>query len=265
MKKRALFLRPSQIGLMGFWLWGVSLTAQAGATPAPELVYNPSVLAMIGGDVQSGSTMMSQMQSSYNKLKSTYDKLQDQYNEVVSMHDDLQGDLHGDYQYGALFNDLHQFQWTADTWEKELKSTSGSAGSVPSNYQPMVSSYSTTYPSVSTATFEEGATTASANMYTQGVDVNRTAMTESAYQFNDIDSRLKEIQNLSNKIDTASSTKEAMDLNSRITVEIAYIQTDMLRMQTVSNQQLAQVAAQNLSTQMQDSEFYASPNLPMEF
>lgn len=262
-KNRKLRGLSLMMPLLSLTLLSSPFTAKADTNPLPEVVINPSMLDLMGQGVDGASTMMDQMRKSYNEVESTYNKLQDQYTEVQNFHTDLQNDLHGNYQYGDLFNDLHQFQWTAETWEKELKSTSGT--SVSSSYQPLVSNYNATYPSVNTTTFEQGATQTSANMYTQGVAVNRTAMTESAYQFNDIDGRLKEIQDLSKKIDGASSTKEAMDLNSRITAEIAYIQTDMLRMQTVTNQQLAQVAAQNLSVQMQDSAFYASPDLPMEF
>ena len=96
------------------------------------------------------------------------------------------------------------------------------------------------------STYQKGSTTQAAQAYAQATTVNQTALTEASYQFSDLNNRLNEIQNLSKQIGSATTEKEALDLNSKLAVQQAYIQVEMLRMQTLVNQQFGQMQAEKL-------------------
>jgi len=51
-----------------------------------------------------------------------------------------------------------------------------------------------------------------------------------------------------------------VDLNSRLLAEVAYIQIQELKMQTLLNQQLAQQASNRIFDETQNAKFNALPN-----
>ena len=96
-------------------------------------------------------------------------------------------------------------------------------------------------------------------MYTQDVQVNRAAQVSATYAFNNLKTHLATIHALSEKIDQAKNTKAAMDLNSRLIAELAYIQTQELKMQIVMNQQMAEAQADNIAAKTASAKFNALP------
>lgn len=90
--------------------------------------------------------------------------------------------------------------------------------------------------------------------------VNRAAKVNATYAFGTIDSHLQTIYDLSQQIDVAPNSKAAMDLNSRLVAEVAFIQTQELKMQVLLNQQLAQANAETLASQEASAKFNTLPD-----
>ncbi|NNM58284.1 MAG: hypothetical protein HKM04_00500 [Legionellales bacterium] len=215
---------------------------------------------------------------SLTQLKSEVQELSDQYTQLTEMYTSLQnidtsgqnihGDLNGLFKIngqsvGELYNNISSesdsWKWTESTWDKELQSLSGGNND---RYKELKKQYEAYYPNVMTKdTYAKGSTPEAAQAYAQASAVNQTALTEATYQFSDLNNRLSEIQNLSKQIGSATTEKEALDLNSKLAVQQAYIQVEMLRMQTLVNQQVGQVQAEKLEGQAGASNYY-SDHLP---
>lgn len=97
-------------------------------------------------------------------------------------------------------------------------------------------------------------------MYAQDVQVNRAATVNATYAFDDIKTHLNTIHELSQQIDQAKNTKAATDLNSRLLTEMAYIQTQELKMQILLNQQLAQANADAIADKTASAKFNTLPD-----
>jgi type IV secretion system protein VirB5 len=80
--------------------------------------------------------------------------------------------------------------------------------------------------------------------------------------FNEINQRLKDIHTLSNNIDAPknANTKSAVDLNSRLVAELAYIGVMNLKLQTLISQQLVQTQANELADDSDMIRFNTLPN-----
>ena len=209
--------------------------------------------------------------ASFNEIVLQYKQLVDMYTSLESIDTSgahIHGDLNGLFKIngqsvGELYNNIgseaDSWKWTADTWDEELRSLSGGNNA---RYTQLKNQYQTYYPNVvSQSTYQKGSTTQAAQAYAQATTVNQTALTEASYQFSDLNNRLNEIQNLSKQIGSATTEKEALDLNSKLAVQQAYIQVEMLRMQTLVNQQIGQVQAESLEQQAAESNYY-SGSLP---
>lgn len=196
-----------------------------------------------------------QLKSQYELLKQTYENAQKQLNDLQQ----LVSAAEGHYGFGELWNRREDFlkQWGGlEKWETLLNDLSG--GNV-ARYRDLLESYQREYPTLSQDDFAKGATTEQARMYTKTTQVNRTAMASATYAFDQLQERLETIFALSKKIDQAPNTKAAIDLNSRLLIEIAYIQAQELKMQIMINQQLAQTNAQFLSFETERAKFNRLP------
>ena len=75
------------------------------------------------------------------------------------------------------------------------------------------------------------------------------------YEFDQINKHMQNLQELSQEIEKAPNIKSAMDLNSRIEIELADIQVEELRMQTLMNQQKAQQQSTQIAQESEASQF----------
>lgn len=171
--------------------------------------------------------------------------------------DDLVKKNSGHYGFGHLNNtpsDLRNQQWSADSWQEALK---GHAGGNPTRYQALLKAYRKKQNALETKRFEKGAGKRAAKNYEQTVAVNETASVQSEYAFNEVNGSLKRIHELSLQIEKAENTKAAVDLNSRLLTEVAYLQTQNLKAQSLINQQLAQKQALDINERSYTSELLA--------
>ena len=116
------------------------------------------------------------------------------------------------------------------------------------------------HPTLSENEYEKGASADKAKQYKQQVETNRAVSVNAIYAFNDIKAQLKSVHDLSAKIEQAKNTKAAVDLNSRLLTEIAFIQIQELKMQTLLNQQLAQAGASRIADETQAAKFNRLPD-----
>ena len=180
------------------------------------------------------------------QLKQEYTQLKEQYAAMT-----------GHYGWGNLENsasDLTGREIAAPSWKAALE---GEAGGNPARYQELLAQYKQAHKTMSQSDYEKGADKGLSTSYQNQVKTNQASATTATYEFNDIDKHLKTLQTLSKKIEDAknSNTKSAMDLNSRIEVEVGYISIEILRMQTVLNQQTAQSQANRIAEENETSQF----------
>lgn len=206
---------------------------------------------------------LKQLKDQYDTLQQTYNNAQQQLNTAQSQLDSvnqLKNFNSGHYQFGELnnsFSDLKDRQWSPNTWDDALRNV---AGGNPDRYKELVKAYEKNHQTLDDATFEKGTSKEQLTLYKQAIEVNKAASVESTYSYNEINKHLKAVHDLSLQIEKAPNTKSAVDLNSRLLAEIAYIQTQNLKMQTLISQQLAQGGASDIAIDSQIARFNRLPD-----
>lgn len=196
------------------------------------------------------------------KLGSELKKLQQQYQLMQQQLDtakEIASDAEGHYGFGDLLNgtqDLVKRQWSPNNWDDALK---GLSGGNPARYEQLLAEYKQNHPTLSQSDYEKGESATNAIIYQQDVNTNRAASVNATYAFNTINKQLANVHELSAQIEKAKNTKAAMDLNSRLLTQVAYIQIQELKMQTVVNQQLAQSASDKIASQTAAAKFNRLP------
>ena len=196
-----------------------------------------------------------QLQRQYSLLERSYHNAEAQ----LSQAKQLVSDSEGHYGYGHLLDDgaaLKNRQWSPDTWQGALN---GLSGGNPNRYQELLKQYSAAHPTLSVSDYEKGASKEKSKLYQDDLAVNRAAMVNASYAFNNIKSHLDTIHRLSGKIDEAKNMKASMDLNSRLTAEVAYIQTQELKMQVLMNQQVAEEKSNSITENSLSAKFNTLP------
>jgi type IV secretion system protein VirB5 len=207
------------------------------------------------GAITKLAAQLKQMKEQYDLLHNTYDNAKSQLDSL----NNLKQLNSGSYGFGDLengFDSLQSWQSSADNWNDALKNISGGN---QERYAELVKAYEAAHPSLTDAELNRGASLAQSTQYTQNKTLNRAASVETTYAFNEINKRLKSIHTLSSKIEKASNTKSAVDLNSRLIAELAYIEVLNLKLQTLISQQLVQNGASALTD---DSELIRFNTLP---
>ena len=212
------------------------------------LALTPTVFADIIGVTDAELLIVAGQQLA--KLKEQYDLMQNAYETSKSQLDNIKSLKEynsGSYGYGAFENGLdalNGWQNPADNWKDALENISGGNHE---RYAELVKSYEASHPMVSDVDFAKGATREHLTQYQYSKKVNKAISVETTKTFNEINTRLKNINTLALKIDQTPNTKSAMDLNSRLTAELAYIAVMNLKLQTLVSQQLAQNSANELA------------------
>lgn len=222
-------------------------------------------------EVVKTTQMISQMQKEYTTLKDQYDTVKKQYdtmNHQYSVMQDQYNSITGNYGWGNLKNSLNDLkkdrEWAASDWQSALK---GLSGGNAARYQELVAQYqsSNKLSVVESDTFQAGADPVLAESYDNQVKTNQASSAQASYEFSDINRHFEDLHELTAGIENAQKNhdlKSAMDLNSRISAEIGFIQVEMLRMITVLNQQVAQMQAAQINRQTQIAQFNSAGESP---
>lgn len=196
--------------------------------------------------------MIDQLKAQIDQLKSQNTKLQEQVQSLT-----------GSYGWGTYENSASEVkedqEWSSDTWQDALN---GMSGGNPSRYQQLQSQYEQANSTeMSQTDYAKGTSDSEAKQYDQQYKTNKAAYTTGSYAYGDIDKRMQQLQQLSEQIDNAAKNndmKSATDLNSRILIQAAYLQEDMVRLQATMNQQMAQMGAGKLAEDKEISTFNQS-------
>lgn len=229
------------LALIGASLIGNAHADLLGVSDAALLAKSMEQLNVLYKQLETVNKTYASAKDQFNATKSILSKAEAQ---LKSM-DDLVKKNSGHYGFGNLQNaiaDLHSQQWSPDNWQDALKGIGGK-----SDYQNLNHAYDKAHNILNTDEFKKGANDAVTLDYEQSVAVNKAASVQSEFAFNEINKSLKRIHELSTKIEHAENTKAAVDLNSRLLTELAYLQTQNLKSQSLINQQLAQKQALEIS------------------
>ncbi len=197
-----------------------------------------------------------------HQLSTQYEILQRQYNMVTNQFNQLKqqyGAITGNYGWGNLHNSLsdleHEREFTASKWHDALN---GLSGGNPARFNQLLSLYKQSHRTLDTNVYAKGADKQLAVMYQNEVKTNQASATTATYEFNDINKHLKMLYDLGQQIENSKKNndlKSAIDLNSRINLEIGYINAEEVRMTTILNQQLAQLQASRIALESEASQF----------
>lgn len=215
----------------------ISAALQISVAMASGIVFDPQNYAENVAEV-------ADMTKQYETLKEQYDQMQEQYHSIT-----------GNYGWGNWNNsasDLTQREWAPGDWHSALQ---GMSGGNPERYQELLSQYKQSHQTMSKDQFAKGSDQNLATSYQNQVQTNQASATSATYEFNDINKHLQNLQQLGQQIETAKNLKSAMDLNSRVQLEVAYISIEELRMQTVLNQQMAQSEASKIAQENEAAQF----------
>ena len=188
------------------------------------------------------AAQLNQLQKQYQLLDKTYKSADSQRKGI----DKLTQYNSGHSGFGKLhnsFSDLQKRQ-SANTWRESLK---GVSGGNPERYKELVGAYEKQHAHLNKQHFSKGASPARTERFEEERQATQAASVESEAAFNDINESLKRIHDLSDQIESAQNTKAAIDLNSRLLTEIAYLQAQNLKAQSILNQQLAVKSGSNLT------------------
>lgn len=201
--------------------------------------------------IEKAVAQLKQLEAQYTLLNSTYDTAKSQLSGI----DALKQFNSGSYGFGGLENGLDvlkQRQYSPNNWNDALKNV---AGGNPGRYAELVRAYEANHPVLSDADFSKGASSARLNQYKQNTAVNKAVSVETTYAFNELNKHIKTIHTLSSEIDKAPNTKSAIDLNSRLVAELAYIQVMNVKLQALISQQTAQNSADMLADEAEIVRF----------
>ena len=198
-------------------------------------------------DVELIATSLKQL----SVLRDQYQLLQDAKYQAKNQLDSinsLRNMNSGHYGFGELSNGLDTLQsWQspASTWQDALQNLSGGN---PSRYQALVEAYEKNHPALNEAAYARNTTPENAARFKEDKAVNRAVQVQTTDSYNEINRHMAALHKLAKQIEKTPNTKGAIDLNSRLVTELAFIQLASLRLQTLMGQQVAQ---ENLS-ELQD-------------
>lgn len=191
----------------------------------------------------------------YNSMKTQASELKNQYSQMKEQYQSITGNYGWGNWKNSLSNLKQDHEWAASDWKSAL---SGMSGGNSQRYQQLLSQYKKNHLVMSSTKYAKGSDSNLSKSYQNQVQTNQASATTATYEFNDINNHLKTLYSLGQQIENAKKNndlKSAVDLNSRIELEIAYISIEELRMQTLLNQQTAQVQSSKISLESEASQY----------
>ncbi len=171
-----------------------------------------------------------QMQQQFQVLQKTYNNAQQELQQMKQLVEVTQGH----YGMGNLLNSAdHLKVWQTTYLQDPLHKLGGAED------------YYKRHPSLSFSEYQRGSSKLRAKLYRQRVQVNQSVTVNASHSYQQLATYLKRIYQLSNNIEHADTLKQAIDLNNRLLVEMAYLQLQQLKIQTlVLHQHAGEVAGQ---------------------
>lgn len=216
------------------------------------------------GIIASLGEQLKELQEHYKLMQAAKQTAESQLSNGQSQLDQLKsltGANVGSYGFGDLknsFDELTQRQGS-NTWEEALKNL---AGGNKDRYSQLADAYERMHPTLSDDEYKRGASDERLALYKQNKAVNKAVSVQTTEAFNQVNKHLKLVHDLSKEIEGSKNknTKSAIDLNTRLLVETAYIQIGMFKLQALINQQAAQVSANEIAEDSEAVRFNQLPN-----
>lgn len=229
------------LSLILFWGFSHFMVTDGFADPAGDA----AIIAKLVDQLR-------QMEKQYKLLDKTY-KTHDAQLKGISQLNKYNSGHSG---YGRLFNSLSDVQkrQSANTWKESLR---GISGGNPERYKELVGAYEAQHHTLNKQRFSQGASLNRVERFDSERQVTQAVGIESEVLFNDINDSLKRIHELSEQIEKAENTKAAVDLNSRLLTEIAYIEVQKLKAQSLLNHLLVSQSGSGLSDDAELSQYLA--------
>ena len=207
------------------------------------------------GEIAKTFEVIKQLSTQYKLLKDQYDSMQQQVGQMQKQYSSITGN----YGWGSWNNSMSDLQqkreWAPNDWQSSLK---GLSGGNAARYQQLLSQYKKNHRTLTKVQYTKGADASLSRSYQNQVKTNQAAGTMATYEFNDINAHLQTLYNLGKQIENAhqnNDLKSAIDLNSRIQLEVAYLSMEELRMQTLINQQIAQMQSSTIVMEGEAAQF----------
>jgi len=194
---------------------------------------------------------LKELQDQYRVLKDSFDTAKNQLDSI----NNLKAMNSGSYGFGDLDNGLDTLQsWQSpvSTWKDALNNLSGGN---PQRYQALVEAYEKNHPSLNEAEYAKHATPAQIARFKEDHAVNRAVHVQTTEGYNEINKHMASLHKLSKQIEKTPNTKSAIDLNSRLVTELAFIQLMSARLQALQNQQIAQEQMNELQDRAEMARF----------
>lgn len=154
----------------------------------------------------------------------------------------------GSYGFGNFENSIEDLKRRqgSNTWEEALNNL---AGGNSDRYAQLAQAYERMHPTLNDDEYKRGASDARLALYKQNKAVNKAVTVQTTEAFNKVNQHLAAVHKLSQQIEGTKNknTKSAIDLNTRLLVEMAYIQTDLFKLQALIGQQAAQMSANEIA------------------
>lgn len=165
----------------------------------------------------------------------------------------------GHYHLGDLLDgdsDVDDWLWAPDAWDDAIE---GLASESPSHYQQLLRDYDVQHPFDEQA-LARGAAEGVVEGLAQWHGVNRAAMSQATYSYDGLQAHIQRIHELAKKIEQTDNMKAALDLNSRLLVELNYLSVESIHQGVLQNQQAAQHDAMAIEGAVLQSAFLAIDN-----
>lgn len=188
----------------------------------------------------------------FQQLKKQYDMLKKQYDEMVAVKDSMTGN----YGMGILLNGIEEEasrRALPQTWQEVVEmQKKGFYGDLLKHYSDML-------PKIDTNFLSANQKDRDVIGYKVSKDHTQSAFAATEAVYNQLDKRLKTIEELMGQIDQTQNIKQAMDLNSRIVAETGFVSLDLARLNSM--QLSLQAVFQNESNRELEnhSEFFSQP------
>lgn len=237
-----------------FGIWGVCLVGTvilAHSIPAHAMIP-----VIDGAEISKTVAVYQQLKSQYQTLNNQYQTMVEQYHAVTGLSG--WGHFHND------LNTLHQVrQWAPSDWQHATSDLSGGSAIYHQVYQR----YLKNHPSLTDQTYQQGKSQPQLASYKHQVATNRASAAAATYVFNEINQREQMIYELGQGIEDAKhnpNIKSAIDLNSRIELEVAYLSLEKIKMASILNQQIASAHSHQIFSDQQSALYNLAGEKPHE-
>ena len=157
---------------------------------------------------------------------------------------------------GSLLNneeDQSARKWSPSEWAQVV------SGGNETRYKELLEQYQAAHPTLSSSEASAGMSSTNATDYQQQVETNQAASSQATYAFNESNTHLDNIKEISDEINKSEDTKHIQDLNARLNTEVAYLQVEIIKGIAVMNQQMAQQQATEIHDRTEAAKFNQIP------